>query len=114
MKIGICLPWAISSNLIFYLFILFHFILFLFIHHFQLKMVGDRTPDYRGLADLLGFEAIEVMNFWERNPSDTLFFSWATCKDGHLRPAVLRTLVECLEQLERTDILEECRGLIGQ
>ena len=70
------------------------------------------SPDYRGLADMLGFEAIQIQNFWERNPSDTLFMEWARCQDSTLLSPVLGTLVDCLERLGRRDVLEDCRGLI--
>lgn len=77
----------------------------------QVKLVNDRCPDYRGLADMVGFDTIEIANFWERNPSDTLFMEWTRCRDNRLLAPYLGTLVDCLEKLERQDILEECRGL---
>ncbi|KAL8559296.1 hypothetical protein ACOMHN_059987 [Nucella lapillus] len=68
--------------------------------------------DFRGLAELVGFEALEIDNFWERNPSDTLFLEWARCRDSRLQPAVLSSLVSCLLLLDRKDVLEDCQGLI--
>ncbi|XP_076455565.1 uncharacterized protein LOC143290148 isoform X2 [Babylonia areolata] len=69
-------------------------------------------PDYRGLAELVGFDTLEIANFWERNHMDSLLVEWARCRDGRLRPAVLGSLVTCLVLLGRYDVLEECRGLI--
>ena len=75
-------------------------------------METDYTPDYRGLAEMLGFDTIEIQNLWERNPSDTLFIEWGRCRDSTLLSPILGTLVDCLEKLGRRDVLEDCRGLI--
>lgn len=66
-------------------------------------------PDYTGLAEMLGFDTIEIQNFWEQNPCSTLFTEWARCPQKN---PFLWKLVECLEALHRHDVLQECCGLI--
>lgn len=75
----------------------------------QIAVDGNLTPDYMGLAELLGFEAIEIQNFYEKNPTHDLFIKWGRAPE---KQPFLWKLLECLEKLGRQDVLQECQGLI--
>ncbi|XP_076436989.1 uncharacterized protein LOC143276387 isoform X2 [Babylonia areolata] len=79
----------------------------------QIPVDSEWSPDYMGLADMLGFDAVEIQNFWVQNPTETLLTEWARSRgDPRLLPPVLDTLLQCLERLGRRDVLMECHGLI--
>jgi hypothetical protein len=68
----------------------------------------DLTPDYRGLAELVGFSNLEITNFPLRGrPTQALLDAW------NLRPmSTIGKLWEHLATLRRFDILIDCRDCI--
>ena len=80
----------------------------------QVDIVNDRNNlagDYSGLAELIGFQFLEIKNFErQKSPTDELLTEWCTRSD--LDPT-LGKLWDYLVQLGRVDVLEECHQLIS-
>ena len=69
-------------------------------------------PNYQGLAECIGFEFIEQLNFQrDKYPTRSLLMEWGNRPD--LEPT-LGKLVEFLMKLERVDVLEDCREIISK
>lgn len=67
-------------------------------------------PDYTGLAELIGFEYIEICNFArDRDPTNCLLNEWGNKPE--MKPT-LGNLVNYLKTLERSDILGDCKESI--
>lgn len=71
----------------------------------------DMVTDYRGLAELVGFNYLEIKNFErERSPTEQLLADWTLRAD--LSPTV-GELWKHLRTLERIDVLTDSKKLIG-
>ena len=69
-------------------------------------------PNYQGLAECIGFEFIEQLNFQrDKDPTQSLLFEWGNRQE--LKPTVGK-LVDFLLKLERVDILEDCKDIISK
>ncbi|KAK7092607.1 myeloid differentiation primary response protein MyD88-like [Littorina saxatilis] len=67
-------------------------------------------PNYEGLSELIGFEFIEQMKFQrEKDHTQSLLLEWGNRPE--LNPT-LGKLLEYLLQLERFDVLEDCKEII--
>lgn len=67
--------------------------------------------DWCGLAELLNFTNTEIENFKrQRYPTQEVLHQWTTRRDPE--PTVVN-LIRFLLQLERGDIITECRTMIG-
>ncbi|GFN94619.1 myeloid differentiation primary response protein myd88 [Plakobranchus ocellatus] len=75
-------------------------------------MTDDIIPDFGGLAELVGFDGLEIKNFEnESNPGKAVLDEWMRRND--LDPT-LGHLCRLLAQLGREDILTECKDLIAK
>lgn len=73
-------------------------------------MYGDRFNDYNGLAELAGFDYKDIQNFQRhRSPTEQLLHTWGNRPDLH---PTCENLVKYLLQLDRRDILTDCRDFI--
>lgn len=67
-------------------------------------------PDFNGLAECIGFEYIEICNFGrDRDPTNCLLNEWGNKPE--MGPT-LGNLVKFLLQMERVDVLEDCKESI--
>ncbi|RUS86527.1 hypothetical protein EGW08_005719 [Elysia chlorotica] len=75
-------------------------------------MHNDIVPDFGGLAELVGFDGVEIKNF-ERvdNPGKAVLDEWM--KRPELDPTIGH-LVKLLAVLGREDILTDCQDMIGE
>lgn len=67
------------------------------------------TPDYRGLAELLDFDSLEIQNLYAGNPTEDLLRQWARSPG---KKPFLWNLICHLQTLGRQEVLEDCCGLI--
>ncbi|KAL8606172.1 hypothetical protein ACOMHN_053444 [Nucella lapillus] len=82
----------------------------MFLNMESMPLHSGLLPNYQGLAELIGFEFVEQLSFQrERDPTQALLMEWGNHPD--LNPT-LGNLVRFLQQLERLDILEECKDII--
>ncbi|KAK3106601.1 hypothetical protein FSP39_023319 [Pinctada imbricata] len=69
------------------------------------------VSDYNGLAELIGFQYLEIKNFErQKSPTEELLKEWCTRPD--LEEPTLGKLWDFLVQLGRVDVLEECQQMI--
>lgn len=70
---------------------------------------GDLFNNYTGLAELAGFCCVEILMFQEhRSPTKELLLAWCYRPDLN---STCDNLVKYLIQLDRKDILTDCREL---
>ncbi|XP_076437327.1 myeloid differentiation primary response protein MyD88-like [Babylonia areolata] len=83
----------------------------LFLNMEAIPLHSGLLPNYQGLAELIGFEFIEQVSFQrERDPTQALLMEWGNRPE--LQPT-LGNLARFLAELERLDVLEECREIIA-
>lgn len=86
---------------------------FILSNNLDIKIVlpakNGHSRDYRGLAELMGFQYNDIKKF-ERydDPSMKILESWETHPD-----ATLDKLISFLEEMERHDIIKELEPLLG-
>ncbi|XP_025080654.1 myeloid differentiation primary response protein MyD88-like isoform X2 [Pomacea canaliculata] len=69
-------------------------------------------PDYNGLAELIGFEYIEIQNFArDKNPTCAVLHEWG---NRPLLQPTLGKLIKYLIQLERHDVLNDCKAIFRE
>ena len=78
-------------------------------------VVDDETGhvnDYNGLAELVGFEYLEIKHFArQKSPTEELFERWEDMT--HLEPCIGK-LWEYLKEMGRFDIMKDCRLGVGK
>uniref|UniRef100_A0A2C9KFW1 TIR domain-containing protein n=1 Tax=Biomphalaria glabrata TaxID=6526 RepID=A0A2C9KFW1_BIOGL len=74
-------------------------------------MHNGYIPNYGGLAELIGFSGLEIMEFERaKSPTQALLLEWKSRPD--LKPKIGK-LVEFLFQLDRIDVLTDCHQAIN-
>ena len=72
----------------------------------------DVSTNYNGLAELAGFDFLEIRNLERyRNPTIELLDSWTNTE---WRNATVGCLWKYLQQMEREDVLKDCKRVIGK
>ena len=72
----------------------------------------DVSTNYNGLAELAGFDYLEIRNLARhRNPTEELLDQW-TSRDGYNDNATVGYLWRYLRLMERDDVLKDCRRVI--
>lgn len=80
-----------------------HQMLALFLNPKKDTIVNGHSPDWRGIAELCGFDSLELDNFAQlTSPMDTILYQWKTKKE-----ATIGLFVEFVKTLERHDVLED-------
>ena len=72
----------------------------------------DVSTNYNGLAELAGFDYLEIRNLARhRNPTEELLDSW-TNREGYKDNATVGYLWKYLRLMEREDVLKDCRRVM--
>ena len=73
----------------------------------------QRLTDWRGLAELVDFNDVQIKNLQRaRSPTIELLYQWEDNKGS--RSPTLSDFWSCMLQLNRRDVLLECKEMIGK
>ncbi|ESP03006.1 hypothetical protein LOTGIDRAFT_203449 [Lottia gigantea] len=76
----------------------------------NIRSSGHEVNDFQGLAEKIGFEYMEILNF-EQDPDPTKRVIREWVQRGDLNPTIGQ-LFDYLEEMERIDVITECYPLI--